>query len=112
MLRRLETASRRSFGGPRKPLLVSVRSGAPVSMPGMMDTLLNIGLCDATVHGLIRLTGNPRLAWDSYRRLVRRFRRGGAWRRRRAVPCRDRGGPARSEGEHRAGNWISASSRY
>ena len=73
MLRRLETASRLSFGGARRPLLVSVRSGAPVSMPGMMDTLLNIGLCDATVHGLIRLTGNPRLAWDSYRRLVQQF---------------------------------------
>ncbi|PWB40315.1 MAG: pyruvate, phosphate dikinase [Rhodocyclales bacterium] len=73
MLRRLETASRLSFGGNRKPLLVSVRSGAPVSMPGMMDTLLNIGLCDATVHGLMRLTGNPRLAWDSYRRLVQQF---------------------------------------
>lgn len=73
MLRRLETASRLAFGGVRKPLLVSVRSGAPVSMPGMMDTLLNIGLCDATVHGLMRLTGNPRLAWDSYRRLVQQF---------------------------------------
>lgn len=73
MLRRLESASRLGFGGTRKPLLVSVRSGAPVSMPGMMDTLLNIGLCDATVHGLVRLTGNPRLAWDSYRRLVQQF---------------------------------------
>lgn len=73
MLRRLETASRLVFGGARRPLLVAVRSGAPVSMPGMMDTLLNIGLCDATVHGLMRLTGNPRLAWDSYRRLVQQF---------------------------------------
>lgn len=73
MLRRLESASRQAFGGTRRPLLVSVRSGAPVSMPGMMDTLLNIGLCDATVHGLMRLTGNPRLAWDSYRRLVQQF---------------------------------------
>lgn len=73
MLRRLESTSRLAFGGARKPLLVSVRSGAPVSMPGMMDTLLNIGLCDATVHGLMRLTGNPRLAWDSYRRLVQQF---------------------------------------
>lgn len=73
MLRRLETASRLVFGGARKPLLVSVRSGAPVSMPGMMDTLLNIGLCDATIHGFMRLTGNPRLAWDSYRRLVQQF---------------------------------------
>lgn len=61
------------FGDTRKPLLVSVRSGAPVSMPGMMDTLLNIGLCDATVHGLLRTTGNPRLVWDSYRRLVQDF---------------------------------------
>ena len=73
MLRRLEAASHLAFGGARKPLLVSVRSGAPVSMPGMMDTVLNVGLCDATLHGLIRLTGNPRLAWDSYRRLVQQF---------------------------------------
>jgi len=73
MLRRLEAASRLAIGGARKPLLVSVRSGAPVSMPGMMDTVLNVGLCDATLHGLIRLTGNPRLAWDSYRRLVQQF---------------------------------------
>jgi pyruvate, orthophosphate dikinase len=61
------------FGDIRKPLLVSVRSGAPVSMPGMMDTLLNIGLCDSTVHGLLRITGNPRLVWDSYRRLIQNF---------------------------------------
>ncbi len=62
-----------NFGDSRKPLLVSVRSGAPVSMPGMMDTLLNIGLCDSTVHGLLRITGNPRLVWDSYRRLIQNF---------------------------------------
>lgn len=61
------------LGDPRRPLLVSVRSGAPVSMPGMMDTLLNIGLCDATLHGLLRITGNPRLVWDSYCRLIRSF---------------------------------------
>lgn len=70
---RLEEASGRQFGGARRPLLVAVRSGAPVSMPGMMDTILNVGLNDQTVQGLIRLTGNPRLAWDSYRRLVRGF---------------------------------------
>jgi len=52
------------------PLLLSVRSGAPVSMPGMMETLLNIGLCDATLAGFMRQTGNPRLVWDTYRRLV------------------------------------------
>ncbi|HEX5628939.1 MAG TPA: PEP/pyruvate-binding domain-containing protein [Usitatibacteraceae bacterium] len=73
--RRLEQACGLAFGGERKPLLVSVRSGAPVSMPGMMDTVLNIGLCDRTVRGLIRLTGNPRLAWDSYRRLVQQYAR-------------------------------------
>ncbi|NVN93137.1 MAG: pyruvate, phosphate dikinase [Desulfuromonadales bacterium] len=61
------------FGDIRKPLLVSVRSGAPVSMPGMMDTLLNIGLSDSTARGLLRISGNPRLVWDSYRRLVQNF---------------------------------------
>jgi pyruvate, orthophosphate dikinase len=66
----LERATGRTFGDPHAPLLVSVRSGAPVSMPGMMDTLLNIGLCDRTVHGLLRETGNPRLVWDTYRRLI------------------------------------------
>lgn len=69
----LEGATGLAFGGGRKPLLVSVRSGAPVSMPGMMDTLLNIGLCEATVRGMLRLTGNPRLVWDSYRRLVQQY---------------------------------------
>jgi len=69
----LQSVTDLGFGDTRKPLLVSVRSGAPVSMPGMMDTLLNIGLCDATLHGLLRLTGNPRLVWDSYCRLIRCF---------------------------------------
>jgi pyruvate,orthophosphate dikinase len=69
-VRQLENATGRTFGGHRRPLLVSVRSGAPVSMPGMLETLLNIGLNDTSVAGLIRMTGNPRLAWDSYRRLV------------------------------------------
>jgi pyruvate,orthophosphate dikinase len=66
----LERCTGLRFGDPRRPLLLSVRSGASVSMPGMMDTLLNIGLCDATLPGLVRLTGNPRLAWDAYRRLI------------------------------------------
>ena len=69
----LQSATGLGFGDPRNPLLVSVRSGAPVSMPGMLDTLLNIGLCDATARGLLRTTGNPRLVWDSYRRLVALF---------------------------------------
>ena len=66
----LEQATGQKLGDPRKPLIVSVRSGAPISMPGMMETLLNIGLCDATLPGLLRQTGNPRLVWDAYRRLV------------------------------------------
>lgn len=69
-MRALERATGRRFGDARAPLLLSVRSGAPVSMPGMMETLLNVGLNDATVRGLVRQTGNPRLAWDAYRRLV------------------------------------------
>jgi pyruvate, orthophosphate dikinase len=66
----LEAATGLRFGCPRRPLLVSVRSGAAASMPGMMETVLDVGLNDETVEGLIGLTGNPRLAWDSYRRLV------------------------------------------
>ena len=58
------------FGDPAKPLLVSVRSGAPASMPGMMDTILNLGLDERTVEGLAAATGNPRFAWDCYRRFV------------------------------------------
>ncbi len=69
----LETATGLSFGATRRPLLVSVRSGAAVSMPGMMETVLDVGLNAATVEGLIRLTGNPRLAWDSFRRLVQGY---------------------------------------
>lgn len=69
-MRWLQSVTGLGFGDARKPLLVSVRSGAPVSMPGMMDTLLNIGLCDSTTHGLLRTTGNPRQVWDSYRRLI------------------------------------------
>lgn len=61
------------FGDPSNPLLVSVRSGARVSMPGMMDTILNIGLNDAVVAGLAKKSGNARFAWDSYRRLVQMY---------------------------------------
>jgi pyruvate,orthophosphate dikinase len=69
----LESITGAGFGSARKPLLLSVRSGAAVSMPGMLDTILDVGLNDVTVLGLIRATGNPRLAWDSYRRLVQSF---------------------------------------
>lgn len=66
----LEEAAGLVIGDARRPLIMAVRSGAPVSMPGMMDTLLNIGLCDQTTGGLLRQTGNPRLVWDAYRRLI------------------------------------------
>src|SRR6266849_9826687 len=69
----VEEAIGAKFGDPRNPLLVSVRSGARASMPGMMDTVLNLGLNDATVEGLIALTGNPRFAYDSYRRFVQMY---------------------------------------
>ena len=69
-LTHVEKAMGAVFGDARNPLLLSCRSGARVSMPGMMDTVLNIGLNDRTVHGLIAKTGNPRFAYDSYRRFV------------------------------------------
>ncbi|MGZ8211454.1 MAG: PEP/pyruvate-binding domain-containing protein [Burkholderiales bacterium] len=72
-LRRLERATGLTYGGSRRPLLLSVRSGASISMPGMLDTILNVGLNETTVRGLLRTTGNPRLTWDSYRRLIQSF---------------------------------------
>jgi pyruvate,orthophosphate dikinase len=72
-LNRLEAATRRQFGGVTKPLLVSVRSGAALSMPGMMETILNLGLNDTTVVALERESGNPQFAWDSYRRFVQMY---------------------------------------
>lgn len=69
-LRQLERVTGLEFGHSRRPLLLSVRSGAAVSMPGMLETILDVGLTDATLPGFVQLTGNPRLAWDAYRRLV------------------------------------------
>ena len=69
----LEQIMGTSFGDPENPLLLSVRSGARVSMPGMMDTVLNLGLNDETVEGISKKTGNARFAWDSYRRLIQMF---------------------------------------
>ncbi|MGA3109886.1 MAG: pyruvate, phosphate dikinase [Candidatus Bathyarchaeia archaeon] len=69
----LEKKTGRHFGDGENPLLVSVRSGAPISMPGMMDTVLNLGLNDKTVQGLIRQTNNKRFAYDAYRRFVQMF---------------------------------------
>jgi pyruvate,orthophosphate dikinase len=72
-LARVEQAVDRRFGDPAKPLLVSVRSGARVSMPGMMDTVLNLGLNDETVVGLAQISGDARFAWDSFRRFIQMF---------------------------------------
>src|SRR5690349_4865577 len=69
-LARVEELTKRKFGDPTNPLLLSVRSGAPASMPGMMDTILNLGLNDTTVAALAKQSGNPRFAWDCYRRFV------------------------------------------
>ncbi len=70
---RIEKALGRKFGDAKNPLLVSVRSGARVSMPGMMDTVLNLGLTDETVRGLETVSGSPRFAWDSYRRFCQMY---------------------------------------
>jgi pyruvate, orthophosphate dikinase len=72
-LARLEETTGKRFGDPEDPLLVSVRSGAAISMPGMMDTILNVGLNDEATEGLARRTGNPRFAQDSYRRLIQMY---------------------------------------
>ncbi|MHB9002663.1 MAG: pyruvate, phosphate dikinase [Coriobacteriia bacterium] len=69
----LEAKMGKKLGDPNDPLLVSVRSGSPFSMPGMMDTVLNLGLNDVSVQGLIAQTGNERFAWDSYRRFIQMF---------------------------------------
>jgi pyruvate,orthophosphate dikinase len=73
VLGRLEKVMGKKLGDPDDPLLVSVRSGAPVSMPGMMDTILNLGMNDKSVHGLAKKTGNPRFAWDAYRRFIQMY---------------------------------------
>ncbi len=72
-IKRLESALKMRFGDKNNPLLVSVRSGAAVSMPGMMDTVLNLGINDDAVQGLAKKTGNERMAWDSYRRFINMF---------------------------------------
>ncbi|MGZ3504081.1 MAG: pyruvate, phosphate dikinase [Vulcanimicrobiaceae bacterium] len=72
-MRELEARTNKTFGDVHDPLLVSVRSGARISMPGMMDTVLNLGLNDQTVEGLAKLTGNERFAWDAYRRFIMMF---------------------------------------
>ncbi|MDR3166783.1 MAG: pyruvate, phosphate dikinase, partial [Treponema sp.] len=73
ILKKLEKTMGKKLGDSDDPLLVSVRSGAPVSMPGMMDTILNLGMNDLSVRGLAAKTGNPRFAWDAYRRFIQMY---------------------------------------
>jgi pyruvate,orthophosphate dikinase len=70
---KIEKVTDKKFGDSKNPLLLSVRSGAAVSMPGMMDTVLNLGLNEDTLRGIIEKSGNPRFAWDSYRRFIQMF---------------------------------------
>ena len=72
-IKKLEKAMNMKFGDVNKPLLVSVRSGAAISMPGMMDTILNLGINEEVVNGIVAKTGNPRFAWDAYRRFIQMF---------------------------------------
>src|SRR5512147_985663 len=72
-LKQVEAQTGKKFGDASDPLLVIVRSGAALSMPGMMNTILNLGLTDASVEGLAKKTGNPRFAYDGYRRLIDMF---------------------------------------
>ena len=72
-LQKIEAATGKKFGDPGNPLLISCRSGAKYSMPGMMDTVLNIGLNDDTARGLAALTNDERFAYDAYRRLIQMF---------------------------------------
>src|SRR5690349_20890601 len=72
-LRQVEQQTGKRLGDPANPLLVSVRSGAKFSMPGMMDTVLNLGLNEDTLQGLVKLTGNERFGYDSYRRFIQMF---------------------------------------
>ena len=72
-VQKIEQSVGAAFGDRRRPLLLTVRSGARESMPGMMDTVLNIGLNDETVKGLIQMSDNPRFAYDSYRRFITMF---------------------------------------
>lgn len=72
-IEKIEIMTNTKFGSNENPLLVSVRSGAAISMPGMMDTILNLGLNDESVEGIAKKTNNPRFAWDSYRRFVQMY---------------------------------------
>ena len=100
-LEALEAQAGKRLGDPEDPLLVSVRSGARESMPGMMDTVLNLGLNDDSVEGLAARTGNPRFAWDAYRRFVQMFGNVVPRRAGRAVRGRRSGASRRTRGVER-----------
>src|SRR6266705_4398152 len=72
-MEKLQKVMQKGFGDPKNPLLVSVRSGAKFSMPGMMDTILNLGINDEVLTGLVELTSNERFAWDAYRRFIQMY---------------------------------------
>ena len=94
-VREVEALTGKGFGNAADPLLVSVRSGAKFSMPGMMDTVLNLGLNEETLHGLVALTGNERFGWDAYRRFIQMFGRIVMDVKPRALRRGARGGEAR-----------------
>ena len=106
--RALEERAGKRLGDADDPLLVSVRSGARESMPGMMDTVLNLGLNDESVEGLAARTGNPRFAWDAYRRFVQMF---GNVVPRRSPASGFEAGDRRAQGGRAASSWTSSSTR-
>jgi pyruvate, orthophosphate dikinase len=115
-LAHIEGLTGKSFGDPADPLLVSVRSGARVSMPGMMDTVLNLGLNDGTVEGLAAVSGDPRFAWDSYRRFIQMYSDvvlgldHGAFEEALEIAKEDKG--VHLDTELEAGDWRRLTARY
>ena len=99
----LESATGKRFGDRRRPLLVSVRSGAARSMPGMLDTVLDVGCTSAAVHGLVRMTGHPRFAWDCRRRFLESYAERGARPRLRRTFADRLADCVAAEGVERAG---------
>ncbi len=115
-LAHIEGICGKSFGNSADPLLVSVRSGARVSMPGMMDTVLNLGLNDETVEGLAAISGDPRFAWDSYRRFIQMYSDvvlgldHGAFEEALEIAKEDKG--VQLDTELEAGDWRRLTVRY
>ena len=112
----IEQVTGKRFGDAADPLLVSVRSGARVSMPGMMDTVLNLGLNDRTVEGLAATSGDPRFAWDSYRRFIQMYSDvvlgldHGLFEEALEIAKEDKG--VHLDTELEAGDWVRLTERY